>query len=334
MSRAAAHQPDVLHPGMAIHDKVRVWCLLVLANTRFDERRILQGREAECEIFADLAQQFLTDHSLAGSRIEGRATRVVGDLESAPSVSGYAVEEAVHVVAPDWKMPAVEAVVARWQPEEKHVLLSRTYQLSNRVGKHCSQPWPASEDVMVRFQSRTIGQHEISQRRALEPFRQHRALHVLPTLFDKRIDYSLATGAGIEVSAIRFVDSPDHIREVDLRPARLHLAGRKFFVANPRTPQAIDRAALEGIIPLGRHPQNAGAVQAPAFPPALGAGPELERPCRLAAPRGQQIPPSSLRSLVPMTRPFDTRFAAPAVSVAPCQIQPPALPALPAVSEL
>ena len=76
------------------------------------------------------------------------------------------------------------------------------------------------------------------------------------------------------------MDSPDHIREVDLRPARLHLAGRKFFVANPRTPQAIDRAALEGIIPLGRHPQNAGAVQAPAFPPALVAGPELERPCR------------------------------------------------------
>ena len=57
--RAAADQPDVIHLGMPIHNEVTVGSLLVLADTRLDQRSIFHRREAKSKIFAHALQRRL-----------------------------------------------------------------------------------------------------------------------------------------------------------------------------------------------------------------------------------------------------------------------------------
>ena len=44
-----ANQPDILHRGMPVDDEVTVGSLFILTHARLNQRRVLQGREAEAD---------------------------------------------------------------------------------------------------------------------------------------------------------------------------------------------------------------------------------------------------------------------------------------------
>jgi len=58
------HFKDIIE-GMTVHEEVAVWRLLVLADSRFEQRGVSQGREAHSQIFANVPQCFRADDSLA-----------------------------------------------------------------------------------------------------------------------------------------------------------------------------------------------------------------------------------------------------------------------------
>src|SRR5580704_7211592 len=109
---------------MAIHDEMAVGSLFVLADARFDERRILHRGKTESHVLADSLQGRRADNSLAGRGIEFTSTRIVGDFEPPAVVAWDAVEESLAMIAPHGQLGISEVrSVARRLAEEKDVLL-------------------------------------------------------------------------------------------------------------------------------------------------------------------------------------------------------------------
>src|ERR1700691_768354 len=90
------------------------------------------------------------------------------------------------------------------------------------------------------------------------------------------MDHDLATGAGVEVSAFRFEDSPVHVGEVDLRPAFLHLARGEFLKLYLGLAKHIERAALVIVAAAADHPENARAMKEATLPAPFVFCPQLE----------------------------------------------------------
>jgi len=88
VSRAASHQPDIIHSRMAIQNKAAVGSLLVLAHARLDERSIFHRRKSGGDIFANALQRRRADDSFAVCGIERFSARVVGHLEAAAVAAG------------------------------------------------------------------------------------------------------------------------------------------------------------------------------------------------------------------------------------------------------
>src|SRR5881296_4448716 len=98
---AAADQPGVRRLRMVIDDKVLVGRLFILAHARLEEGRALQyGKPVRDVVTRDLERR-CGRGALAIGGIEHRPSRVVGDLEATPLVSGDAVHEARPVIRPD-----------------------------------------------------------------------------------------------------------------------------------------------------------------------------------------------------------------------------------------
>ena len=159
--RAAADDPHIFHRRMPVDDEVTVGSLLVLADAGLDQRRVFQGREAEANIFANVFQRFRTDHALAIGGIEGRAARVVGDLESAAVAARDAVAKASAVIGPHWQMRVAEAIISGRRAKEKDILLGGLHQIADGLREQLPEPRPAGEDVAVGLE---LASHPTSAR--------------------------------------------------------------------------------------------------------------------------------------------------------------------------
>ena len=134
---------------MPIHDEVVVGSLLILADSRLDQRRVFHGRKAQGQVFAHGSQPVGIHYPLAVGGVEGRAAGVVGDFEAASLVAGNAVAEAVAVLGPNRKMAVVEVLLRRRHAEKEHILLGGTDAVSNGFGKQLAHPRAAGEHVTV-----------------------------------------------------------------------------------------------------------------------------------------------------------------------------------------
>ncbi len=133
---------------------------------------------------------------------------------------------------------------------------------------------------MIGFEPRAIGEGQAAKRALsgiVEPNGRNCDLPIPSAFRDERIDNGLATGAGIEVSALGFVDSPVDILEVDLRPAFLHIRCGEFSEFDLGLAQHGKRAALVLIVAAAYHPENSGPVQELSLPAPFIFLPQLER---------------------------------------------------------
>src|SRR5581483_3299802 len=142
---------------MTVHDEMIVGRLLVLADSRLDERCVLHRRKAQAKVLANSAQPIRVDHSFAVCGIERGPSCVVGNFEAAALVSGNAVAKTVAMLSPYGKMTVVEAL-SRGHTKEEDILLGGTNAVPDRLRKQFAQPWSAGEHVLIRRDCRPIGQ--------------------------------------------------------------------------------------------------------------------------------------------------------------------------------
>src|SRR5580700_365387 len=147
MARAASDEPYLLGFWMAVDDEVIVGGLLVLADARFNQRRVFHSGKAERHVFAGKPQAFGVDGAFAGGRIKIGAAGIVGDFEASTLIARNAIHEASAMIAPDGEMAIVEAPVAPRRAEEKDVLPGRSNLLTDGAGKQLPHPRTAGEDV-------------------------------------------------------------------------------------------------------------------------------------------------------------------------------------------
>src|ERR1017187_3158389 len=193
MPRPSANHPHVIHPRMAIQNKVAVESLLVLAHARLEKRSVFHRRKPQRKIFAHALQRRLSDDSPAASGIERGPARVVGHLETAAVAAGDAVEKSFSMISPHRKMRVRKARVSGGRPEEKNVLLGRANQVTHSFRKQFSQPWPARKNIAISFDLRAIGERQAAQRRILQAVGRDRDLTVCSASAHKSIYHSLAT---------------------------------------------------------------------------------------------------------------------------------------------
>src|SRR4029077_4644051 len=153
---------------MPVDDEVGIGCLLILADTGFDQGSIFQGREAEREVIADVLNCFQVDQPFAGGGIEGWPARVGGEFEAAVVAAGNAVEKVVAVVAPDGQVFVRETRIASGGSEEQDCLLGGGYQVANRLWEQTAEPGAAGENIEVGFQERGVREGQAAERGVLQ----------------------------------------------------------------------------------------------------------------------------------------------------------------------
>src|ERR1700686_1417770 len=214
---------------MTVDNELAVGRLLILADARFNQRSIFQGREAEGQILTNKLQRLLADDSFSRGRIEGRTTRVIGNFETTARVPRDAIKKTAAMLAPHWQVKVTKASVARWRTKEEDVLLGGLNEIADGAGKKLAEPGSASEHVMVRGETRPVSENDPAQNRILKTLGQNCELPVLAAPVNQPLRYSLATGASLQISAFRLVEGPADTLEVDLRPALLHHRRGEFL---------------------------------------------------------------------------------------------------------
>jgi len=135
MPRSPSDEPHVRILRMPIHNEISIRSLLVLAHAALNQRRILQVREAKCNVLANILQCFLTDHPISAGWIELRTPRIIRNLEPPPVAPRNAVAKFSAMIGPDWKVFLGESHISGGRTEEKHVLLGRENPIPNSPSK-------------------------------------------------------------------------------------------------------------------------------------------------------------------------------------------------------
>src|SRR5712692_225975 len=236
---ATANQPNIFRRGVPIDDEVIIRAVFVLADTRLQQRRVLQPRKSEAKVLADRLEPVGAHRAVARGGIEFGSMRIIRNLEAAPFVSGNAVNESLAMIGPYRQLGLREAVVSGGRAEEKHVLLSHADAIANGSRKKFAQPRSACEDVQIGAELRTIRKRQAIPLSfsAIKITRQHGCLFVLAAFREKSIQHCLARNPRREKTTLGFVDSPAHAFQVDLRPAFCELPCGKLFIWNARLSQ-------------------------------------------------------------------------------------------------
>src|SRR5437667_5448362 len=156
MPRTAADYPNVFMQRVTVNDEVVVWAVLVLANSAFEQRSILQPRKAEAYIVAHCLESIGAYGSVTRSRIEFRSTRIIGDFEAASLISWNAVDETFTMFSPNRKLAFRVTIISLGCAKEKYFLPGGADAPSDGLRKKFAQPRTAGEDVFIRRDLRTI----------------------------------------------------------------------------------------------------------------------------------------------------------------------------------
>src|SRR5262245_28451451 len=83
VSRATAHQPNVLELGMAINQEIAVGSVFVLADASFDDRRVAQFGKTPRHIVANFPEGLIAHYAHAAFGIKFRSVSIECNLEAA-----------------------------------------------------------------------------------------------------------------------------------------------------------------------------------------------------------------------------------------------------------
>src|SRR5437667_11511953 len=119
MPRTAADYPNIFMQRVTVNDEVIVWAVLVLANSAFEQRSILQPGETDPHVVAHRLESIGAYGSVARSRIEFGPTRVIGDFEAASLISRNPVDEKLTMISPNRKLAFRGTIVSRMGTAEK-----------------------------------------------------------------------------------------------------------------------------------------------------------------------------------------------------------------------
>src|SRR5438270_5733233 len=135
---------------MAVDDQVVVRSVLVLTDSRFDQRSVFHSWKAKRHVLANGFQLFCAHHPLSPRGVKYRPTSIVGNFKSTTFVPRNAIEELVPVIRPHGQILIVESWVTHRSSEEKHVLLRGTDLVAKHLGKNLPEPGTASEYILIR----------------------------------------------------------------------------------------------------------------------------------------------------------------------------------------
>src|SRR5438094_918933 len=144
MPRTAADYPNVFMQRVTVNDEVVVWAVLVLANSAFEQRSILQPGETEPHIVAHRLESIGAYGSVARSRIEFVSTCIIGDFEAASLISRNAVDETLTMISPNRKVAFRVTIISLGCAKEKYFLPGGADAPSDGLRKKFAQPQTAN----------------------------------------------------------------------------------------------------------------------------------------------------------------------------------------------
>src|SRR5206468_9641594 len=171
-------------------------------DARLEQRGVPESRKTKGQIVARGAPSPGTRHALARCRLEPRAVRVVGHLESAPLAARDAIEDPRTVVDPDGQPVLEKGGVAGRGPEEEDLLPGGPDPIADHLGEERAEPRTARENVAVRRKRGAVGQAQRSHRPPGDGARLHLHLPVLASLRLETFQDSLAGPAPQEVPGL------------------------------------------------------------------------------------------------------------------------------------
>src|SRR6267378_3540090 len=263
---------------MAIDNEVLVGRILVLTDTRLEQGRALERREAKRQVVARGLQRFGPGEPVTVGRIEVRASRVVGDLEAPPLVARNPVHEMRPVIRPDRHGLLGEAAIAGRSAEEEHFLLRGSHAIPDDVGKQRAQPRTTGKHESVRTERRAIRQRYRCELAAVRLRWLDGDLAVVATLGAKAIEHCGAGTARAEIAAVPLVNRPADMLAIDLRISSRGLCTRQLLKCDLCVAQ--DRQGGLFVLVIAFHePEDANAMVELASPAGFVLLPEHEGTC-------------------------------------------------------
>ena len=147
---SASHDPAIPRLWMLVDDETMVRGILVLTNSRLQQRSSLQQRKAKLQIATRRLHTLRRGHSIAVRWIKTWSTGIVSQLEPTPLASGNAIEELLSVVDPNGQLLFEEPGVAGWRAKEIDFLPGRLHSIADQCWEKASKPWTARKNIAVR----------------------------------------------------------------------------------------------------------------------------------------------------------------------------------------
>src|SRR5262249_22765665 len=220
--------------GMPVDNEILVGRFLVLADSRFEQRRIFQPWKTKCDILPYALQRIRADYSLTRCGIKLRSASVVGYFEPAPLVSRNAVHEMFAMVSPDWHLLVRVLLLPCRRAKEENLLSCHSDAFSDRLWKQFAQPWAAGEDVLVRFKLQVASERKSVPLRLIEALSCHFSLLVFSAFADEGLEHGLTRESCGQKSTLWLVYSPPYASHVCFGPTRRHLAHRHLLKRDAR----------------------------------------------------------------------------------------------------
>src|SRR5262249_55709447 len=214
---------------MPVDNEILVGRFLVLADSRFEQRRIFQPWKTKCDILPYALQRIRADDSLTRCGIKLRSASVVGYFEPAPLVSRNAVHEMLAMVSPDRHLLVRVLLLPCRRAKEENLLSGHSDAFSDRLWKQCAQPGAAGEDVLVCFELQIAGERKSVPLRLIEALCCHFSLLVFSAFADEGLEHGLTRESCGQKSTLWLVNSPIYAFQIDLRPTRRNLAHRQIL---------------------------------------------------------------------------------------------------------
>src|SRR6266403_625368 len=149
VSRSAARKPDVFHSRMPVNQKISARSVLILADSRFHDRGILQGRESPRHVRSNPFPQHRRNNPGLRVRINTFAMAVICNLQSPALNVRHSVEE-ILLKQPGRQRRRSKPRIARGYSKEKNFLPRREDARPQNFRKHSAKPCSASKHEFAR----------------------------------------------------------------------------------------------------------------------------------------------------------------------------------------
>ena len=149
MAGSTADNPAISSFWMLVDNEAMVRRILILTDSRLQQRSSLQGRKSKLQIAARRLNTFEAGHAVAVGWIKTWSTGIVRQFEPSPLASGNAIEEILSVVDPNRQLLFEESRVTSRRAKEKDLLPRGRHSIANQFRKKTSQPRPAGKNVVI-----------------------------------------------------------------------------------------------------------------------------------------------------------------------------------------